>query len=149
MAAIAILHGPNLNLLGQREPEHYGYKTLADIHGELANRANTLGHELSFYQSNAEHELINTIQQTTADVLIINPAAYTHTSIAIRDALLAVAIPFIEVHLSNIDARESFRRRSLLADIAIGRIQGFADFSYHLAVQAADHYLKNPRRIVK
>ena len=145
MAKILILHGPNLNLLGTREAEIYGHKTLDEINQALMNQAKPLGHELVAYQSNAEHELVDHIQaaQATMDFIIINPAAYTHTSVALRDALLAVQVPFIEVHLSNVKAREPFRHASYLADIAIGSILGFSAYSYTLALSAADHYLKH------
>ena len=140
MANILLLNGPNLNLLGSREPERYGHATLAEIEQRLVTAADTAGHKLHAVQSNAEHELIDAIQAASDDgtgVIIINPGAYTHTSIALRDAFLAVDIPFIEVHLSNIQARESFRRSSLLADIAVGTIAGFGALSYDLALQAA------------
>jgi 3-dehydroquinate dehydratase-2 len=140
VAKILVLHGPNLNLLGTREPEIYGRETLADINRQLAEQAQTAGHELAWYQSNAEHELVGRIQQGRDEqtaLILFNPAAFTHTSIALRDALAAVAIPFIEVHLSNVHAREPFRRHSYLSDIAIGVICGFGSDSYRLALQAA------------
>lgn len=146
MAKILILHGPNLNLLGTREAEIYGSSTLDDINKTLADQAKSLGHELHANQSNAEHELVDRIQAAKSegvDFIIINPAAYTHTSVALRDALLAVEIPFIEVHLSNIKARESFRHESYLADIATGGIFGFGAYSYELALSAADHHLRH------
>ncbi len=139
MAKILALHGPNLNLLGAREPEIYGYQTLAGINSELAAQARAAGHDLSWFQSNAEHELIGRIQQARDDqtmLMLVNAAALTHTSLALRDALSAVAIPFIEVHLSNVYAREPFRHHSYLADIALGVICGFGSDSYRLALDA-------------
>lgn len=144
MAKILVLHGPNLNLLGAREPEIYGHQTLADINQQLAERAQDAGHEMAWFQSNAEHELIGRIQQARDDrtaLILFNPAAFTHTSIALRDALLAVAIPFIEVHLSNVHARESFRHLSYLSGVAVGVICGFGGDSYRLALEAAIHRL--------
>ena len=140
MAKILVLHGPNLNLLGAREPDIYGHATLIDINAALAARAREAGHELSWYQSNAEHELIGRIHQARDEqvaMILFNPGAFTHTSIALRDALAAVAIPFVEVHLSNVHAREPFRRHSYLADIAVGVICGFGADSYRLALEAA------------
>ncbi|CAG0994796.1 partial 3-dehydroquinate dehydratase II, partial [Gammaproteobacteria bacterium] len=127
MARILVLHGPNLTLLGSREPEIYGNTTLAEIDTDLAARASAAGHSLTSFQSNAEHALIERVQAARADgtaFILINPAAFTHTSIALRDALAAVGVPFIEVHLSNIHARESFRRHSHLSDLAVGVICG-------------------------
>lgn len=144
MAKILVLHGPNLNLLGNRETEIYGNTTLEDINQQLESQAKSLDHQLTSHQSNAEHELVDRIQQAKTDgidFIIINPAAYTHTSVALRDALLAVEISFIEVHLSNIKARESFRHKSYLDDIATGGIFGFGAYSYELALLAADHQL--------
>lgn len=144
MAKITILNGPNLNLIGVREPSHYGNKTLADIQKNIELFATKTGHRLSFYQKNAEHELIELIHQAFADqvdFIIINPAAFTHTSIAIRDALLATKIPFIEVHLSNVHARESFRKYSYFSDIAEGVICGLGATGYELALQAAHQIL--------
>lgn len=140
MSTLLLLNGPNLNRLGQREPEVYGHHTLADIEAELVARAASEGHTLHTFQSNAEHALverIHTAGDEGVDFIIFNPAAYTHTSIALRDALLAVAIPFIEVHLSNTAAREAFRHRSYLSDIATGVISGFGIQSYELALSAA------------
>jgi len=140
MASILILNGPNLNLLGDREPDHYGHQTLADINKHLAQLAKTQGHELACFQSNAEHELVNRVQAARADgchFIIINPAAFTHTSVALRDALAAVEIPFIEVHLSNIYGREEFRSHSYFSDIAAGVISGLGPICYELALQAA------------
>jgi 3-dehydroquinate dehydratase-2 len=144
VAKILVLHGPNLNLLGAREPDIYGHQTLADINQQLAERAQEAGHELAWFQSNAEHELIGRIQQGRDDrtaLILFKPAAFTHTSIALRDALMAVAIPFIEVHLSNVHAREPFRHQSYLSDIAVGVICGFGGDSYRLALEAAIHRL--------
>ncbi len=140
MAVISILNGPNLNLLGVREPEIYGSETIEDIHLTLSKLAIKEGHQLYFHQTNAEHEIIDTIHQAFEehiDFIIINPGAYTHTSIAIRDAFLATKIPFIEVHLSNIHAREAFRKHSYLSDIAKGLICGFGSLGYELAFKAA------------
>lgn len=140
MGKLLVLHGPNLNLLGQREPEIYGTTTLAAIDAELAARAHAAGHELRARQSNAEHELIDAIQTAASDgtdFILINPAALTHTSIALRDALAAVAIPFIEIHLSNPHAREPFRHTSYVSDLALGVICGFGASSYTLALDAA------------
>lgn len=143
MSVIHVINGPNLNLLGTREPDIYGRETLTQIMSQLETKAQELEHELQHAQYNAEHEIVNHIQEARnkADIIIINPAAFTHTSVACRDALLAVDIPFIEVHLSNIDARETFRRHSYFSDIAIGNISGFGSFSYHLALLAANNYL--------
>ena len=141
---ILLLHGPNLNLLGNREPVHYGHQTLAAIDQHLAELAETKGYSANSLQSNAEHVLIDRIHSASTDgtgFIIINPAALTHTSIAIRDALTAVAIPFIEVHLSNIHAREPFRRHSYFSDRAMGVIAGFGGQSYELALEAAMDYL--------
>jgi len=140
VANLLVLHGPNLNLLGEREPGIYGRTTLAQIDAQLAARAQTAGHTLSSFQSNAEHELIGRIHQARNDgtaFILINPAGLTHTSVSLRDALAAVAIPFIEVHLSNPYAREMFRRHSYLSDLAVGVIAGFGAESYHLALEAA------------
>jgi 3-dehydroquinate dehydratase II len=140
MASILVLNGPNLNLLGSREPEVYGTLTLADINAGLLEQAKAAGHHLQFLQSNAEYELIERIHAARSegiDFIIINPAALTHTSIALRDALLGVAIPFIEVHLSNVHAREAFRHHSYLADVAVGSIVGLGAHGYELALQAA------------
>jgi 3-dehydroquinate dehydratase-2 len=145
MARLALLNGPNLNLLGSREPEVYGTDTLASIAGRLTQLAKEAGHELTAFQSNAEHELIERIHAATRDgidFLIFNPGAFTHTSLALRDALLAVRLPFIEVHLSNTYARESFRSHSYFSDIAVGCIVGLGPFGYDLALQAAIRKLK-------
>lgn len=139
MANILVLHGPNLNLLGTREPEIYGATTLADIDASLTAQAKSAGHELSTCQSNAEHELVSAIQAAAkkVDYIIINPAAFTHTSVAMRDALAAVNIPFIEVHLSNVHAREDFRRQSYFSDLAQGVISGLGATGYSLALTSA------------
>ncbi len=149
MAKLLLLNGPNLNLLGTREPGVYGSATLADIEQRCAELARTLGsHELSCFQSNAEHELLNRIhaaRQESVAFVVINPAAFTHTSVALRDALLGVDIPFIEVHLSNVFAREPFRHHSYLSDIAVGVISGLGAQGYELALRAADRYLATAR----
>jgi len=134
---ILVLHGPNLNLLGQREPGVYGSLTLADIETALEKLAAELNAKLEFFQSNSEGALVDRIQSASGKVdgIVINPAAYTHTSIALRDAFLAVKIPFVEVHLSNIHSREDFRRRSYLADAAVGVVAGFGSESYCLGLR--------------
>ncbi len=135
---ILVLHGPNLNLLGTREPETYGSESLHDINNSLQDLGKKLGANIQCFQSNHEGVLVDAIHQArldNVDGIVINPAAYTHTSIALRDALLGVEIPFIEVHLSNVHAREAFRHTSRLADIAIGVIAGFGSHSYHLALR--------------
>ena len=140
MAKILVLHGPNLNLLGTREPEIYGRATLDEINADLAARATAAGHALEHFQSNAEHELVGRVQHARTDgtsFILINPGAFTHTSIALRDAFAAVAIPFIEVHLSNVHAREAFRRHSYLSDIAVGVVCGLGPIGYGLALTAA------------
>jgi len=139
MSTILVIHGPNLNLLGSREPEHYGDHSLEDINRKLEHLADSAGHRVVCVQSNAEHELVERIQGAAgnADFIVINPAAFTHTSVALRDALAAVGIPFIEVHLSNVHAREPFRRHSYLSDLAAGVITGFGARGYELALQAA------------
>ena len=139
MARLLVLHGPNLNLLGTREPEIYGHATLADIDADLAERAAAAGHQLVSFQSNAEHALVDRIQAAKGqvDFILINPAAFTHTSVAIRDALAAVAIPFIEVHLSNPHTREPFRHTSYFTDLAVGIVAGFGATGYGLALSAA------------
>lgn len=144
MAKILILHGPNLNLLGTREPEVYGRATLADIDTGLSAAAATAGHELASFQSNAEHALIDRVHAARGEGvawIVINPGGYTHTSVALRDALAGVAIPFIEVHLSNVKAREPFRHHSYFSDIAHGVISGFGADSYRLAL---DFILRQP-----
>lgn len=148
MARILVLNGPNLNLLGEREPEIYGRDTLTDIHTRLAAQAQAAGHQLESFQSNAEHALIDRLHAARKEgvrFVLINPGAFTHTSIALRDALSAVKIPFIEVHLSNIHAREPFRRHSYLSDIAIGIVAGLGAQGYELALAAAiAHLTKQP-----
>ena len=143
MARILLLNGPNLGQLGLREPELYGSTTLADIEALLTHQAKALGHELAAFQSDAEHALIERIHSArgSVDFILLNPAAFTHTSIALRDALLSVRIPFIELHLSNVAAREEFRHRSYFADIAVGTVSGFGVTSYELALTAAIRYL--------
>ena len=140
MAKLLVLHGPNLNLLGTREPEIYGHETLGDINADLEARAMAKGHDIEFFQSNAEHELVNRVQATReddTDFILVNPAAFTHTSVALRDALAAVGLPFIEVHLSNPHAREPFRTHSYFTDLAVGVVAGFGPLSYGLALIAA------------
>jgi len=140
---ILVLHGPNLNLLGTREPDIYGNVTLDEINARLTKLAETNGGNLSCYQSNAEAALVERVQQARTDgtqFIVINPAAFTHTSVALRDALAAVAIPFIEVHLSNVFAREAFRKESFFSDLAIGVISGLGAAGYESAVQYALNY---------
>jgi 3-dehydroquinate dehydratase-2 len=140
VAKLLVLHGPNLNLLGRREPALYGRSTLAEIDAALTETARAAGHDLASFQSNAEGALIDRVQAAAKDgtaFIVINPGALTHTSIALRDALAAVAIPFIEVHLSNVHAREPFRHHSYLADLAVGVITGFGPDSYRLGLDAA------------
>ena len=146
MATILVLHGPNLNLLGTREPEIYGSTTLADIDQALTKRCMDAGHHMQSLQSNAEYELIDRIHDAKREginFILINPAAFTHTSVAIRDALAAVEIPFIEVHLSNVHSREAFRQHSYFSDLAQGVICGFGAQSYDLALSAALQQLEN------
>jgi 3-dehydroquinate dehydratase-2 len=146
MARILLLNGPNLNLLGSREPQHYGQDTLNDIVLRCTTLARELGHELLAYQSNAEHELIARIHGAAADGIgwiIFNPGGFTHTSVALRDALSGVKLPFIEVHLSNTAAREDFRRHSYFSDIAVGSIVGLGSQGYELALRAAAARLKS------
>ena len=138
---IQVIHGPNLNMLGTREPGHYGNQTLADIDEQLISLGDQLDVRITCFQSNHEGAIVDQIQHLEADGLIINPAAYTHTSIAIRDALLAVKIPFIEVHLSNIHKREAFRHKSMLVDVANGVVAGFGAYSYQLALRGLHHQL--------
>lgn len=142
---ILLLNGPNLNLLGMREPEKYGSKSLAEIVNELKNQASPLDIKLSHLQSNAESLLIERVHQArgNTDFILINPAAFTHTSVALRDALLAVQIPFIEIHLSNVHAREPFRHHSYLSDLAVGVICGLGANGYTFALQAAVNHLLN------
>ena len=145
MAKILVLNGPNLNMLGQREPEVYGTTTLEEIDQQLKLIAETAGHNLTSFQSNAEHELVDRIHQAKTektDFIIINPGAFTHTSIALRDAFLSVSIPFIEVHLSNVFAREEFRKHSYLSDIAKAIVSGMGAFGYEAAMLAAGQFLE-------
>jgi len=140
MAKLLVLHGPNLNLLGTREPEVYGRTTLAEIDAALRQRADAAGHVVESFQSNAEHVLVERVQAAREDgtaFVLVNPAAFTHTSVALRDALAAVALPFIEVHLSNPHAREAFRRTSYFSDLAVGVVAGFGADSYRYALDAA------------
>ena len=141
---LLLLNGPNLNLVGKREPNIYGAKTLEDIQKELLTLASDLDVKLKFFQSNSEGDLIDCIQKSVGSIdgILINAGAYTHTSIALRDALLGVAIPYVEVHLSNIYSREEFRHKSFLSDKALGLVCGFGSNSYQLALQAIVSYLK-------
>jgi 3-dehydroquinate dehydratase-2 len=144
MSSFLLINGPNLNLLGSREPEVYGATGLADIEKRCAAVAKELGHELSCFQSNAEHELIDRVQQAQVDgvnFIILNPGGFTHTSVALRDAFLAVQIPFIEIHLSNTFAREEFRHNSYFSDIANSCLFGFGAYGYELALQAASQHV--------
>jgi len=149
MSNFLLLNGPNLNLLGSREPEVYGATRLEDIEANCIDVAKEYGHSIECFQSNAEHELIDRIQQAAqedVEFIILNPGAFTHTSVAIRDALLAVAIPFIEIHLSNTFAREEFRQISYFSDIAQSCLFGFGAYGYELALQAASEYVANAER---
>ena len=146
MSEILVLNGPNLNLLGKREPSHYGETTLDEIIDRLRKQAQSTGIQISDFQSNAEHELVGQVQDVQSkgiDFIIINPAALTHTSVGLRDALSAVGIPFIEIHLSNIHAREEFRKQSFFSDIAVGVISGLGPIGYELALTAAVRYLED------
>lgn len=147
MAHILLLNGPNLNLLGRREPGLYGQATLEQIHERASKVAAELGHKLTAKQSNSESELIDCIHQAPAShvaFIVFNPAGFTHTSVALRDALLAVKIPFIEVHLSNVHARETFRHHSYFSDIAVGTVTGLGAIGYELALRAASEQLAGP-----
>lgn len=141
---VLVIHGPNLNLLGTREPDVYGHDTLDTINAMIAGEARGLAIDVRTYQSNVEGELVTQIQEARgwADAIIINPAAYTHTSVALRDAIAAVGIPTIEVHLSNVHARETFRHHSYIAPVAVGQICGFGADGYRLALLAASHLAK-------
>lgn len=145
MARLLLINGPNLNLLGTREPARYGAETLAQVEQRAAATAARVGHELGTFQSNAEHELIDRVHRAGTDgtaVLILNLGAFTHTSIALRDAVLGVGLPFIEVHITNVHAREPFRRHSYFSDIALGSIVGLGTLGYELAVLAAARHLE-------
>ncbi len=149
MATLLLINGPNLNLLGQREPARYGQATLAELERRAVQHAASLGQTLGCFQSNAEHALIERIHAAPneqVEFIVINPGAFTHTSIALRDALLGVAIPFIEVHLSNVFARETFRQHSYFSDCAVGVITGLGGQGYELAITAATHWLALPRQ---
>ncbi len=144
MARLLLINGPNLSLLGQRQPELYGHTTLEEIETRLIQLAEERHHELLCYQNDAEHELLKRIhaaREESIELILFNPAAFTHTSIVLRDALLAVGIPFIEIHLSNVAAREDFRQQSFFSDIAIGTVAGFGITSYELALIAAERHL--------
>ncbi len=146
MARILLFHGPNLNLLGTRKPDIYGADTLHDINTPAKQYAAGLGHVVDAFQSNAEHDLVDAVQRAKGEgveFIIVNPAAFTHTSVALRDALLAVDIPFIEVHLSNVHAREDFRRRSYFSDVARGVISGLGAYGYDCAMRAAVRMLES------
>lgn len=142
---LLVINGPNLNMLGKREPETYGSQSLAQINAELDQYAQSVGVSLTHFQSNAEHEIIDTIHSAfqKVDFIVINPGALTHTSVALRDALLSVSIPFIEVHLSNVHAREAFRKHSYLSDVAQGVICGLGAQGYEFAIAAAKKFLNN------
>ncbi len=145
MAEILVLNGPNLNLLGRREPRHYGNTSLEEINRGLTPLAESAGHRIHFFQSNAEHALVDRVHQAMKEkiaFILLNPAAFTHSSIALRDALAASEIPFIEVHLSNIHAREAFRQQSFFSDLAVGVLSGFGAQGYELALAAAIRHLK-------
>lgn len=149
MARMLLLNGPNLNLLGSREPEVYGTATLASIEARVTELARSAGHELIAFQSNAEHELIGQVHAAPSrgiSFVLFNPGAFSHTSIALRDALLGVGLPFIEIHLSNVYAREPFRRHSYFSDVAVGVISGFGALGYELAVAAATQRLGKGER---
>lgn len=148
MASLLLINGPNLNLLGTREPGVYGETNLADVETRLTTLAKDLGHDLVCFQSNAEHEIVDRVQQARSDAvnfILLNPGAFTHTSIAIRDALLAISIPFIEIHLSNVFAREEFRHSSYFSDIAAGCLFGLGAYGYELALKAASQQLSEEK----
>ena len=145
MANVLLLNGPNLNLLGEREPEHYGHDSLPQLEKRLQDQAKTLGHMLTGFQSNHEGALVDRVQQARKDgtaFLLLNPGGYTHSSVSLRDALAAVKLPFIEIHVSNIYAREPFRRQSYFSDLALGVMSGFGTQGYELALLAADRWLR-------
>ena len=149
MSSFLLINGPNLNLLGSREPEVYGATRLEDIEANCIDLATELGHSIECFQSNAEHALIDRVQQAAGEnveFIILNPGGFTHTSVALRDALLAVAIPFIEIHLSNTFAREEFRKLSYFSDIAQSCLFGFGAYGYELALQAASEHVANAER---
>jgi 3-dehydroquinate dehydratase-2 len=149
MAELLVLNGPNLNLLGEREPQYYGTATLTEIIGRLTRQAGAAGHRLQSCQSNAEHALVDRVQQAAAEgvaFILLNPAGFTSTSVSLRDALTGTRIPFIEVHLSNIYAREPFRRQSYFSDVAIGVISGLGAQGYELALTYAIEYLKKSKK---
>jgi 3-dehydroquinate dehydratase-2 len=146
MSSFLLINGPNLNLLGSREPDVYGATRLEDIEKRCVEVAGQMGHSLACFQSNAEHDLIDRVQQAAADgvdFIVLNPGGFTHTSVALRDAFLAVQIPFIEIHLSNTFAREEFRHKSYFSDIANSCLFGFGAYGYELALQAASEYVAN------
>jgi 3-dehydroquinate dehydratase-2 len=148
MASLLLINGPNLNLLGSREPGVYGETNLADVERRLKSLASEQGHDLACFQSNAEHEIVDRVQKAAGDkvdFILLNPGAFTHTSIAIRDALLAVSIPFIEIHLSNVFAREDFRHKSYFSDIAAGCLFGLGAYGYELGLNAAIRQLEDDR----
>ncbi len=148
MASLLLINGPNLNLLGSREPGIYGATSLIEVETKLSKLATNLSHELATFQSNAEHEIVDRIQKAQADkvdFILLNPGAFTHTSIAMRDALLAVNIPFIEIHLSNVFAREDFRHKSYFSDIAAGCLFGLGAYGYELALLAASRQLSEDK----
>ena len=145
MSKLLLINGPNLNLLGTREPDVYGNTDLKEVERSLKETATKLNHTLECFQSNAEHELVDKIHEakkTGVDFILINPGAFTHTSIALRDAMLGTQIPFIEVHLSNVFSREEFRKSSYLSDIAVAVVSGLGDYGYELALMGAERYLK-------
>lgn len=146
MADILVIHGPNLNLLGTREVDVYGKTTLAEINKAMKKQAAGAGHKIDFFQSNHEGEIVDAIQKAECDVILINPAAFTHYSVAVRDAVASVGIPAIEIHLSNIYAREEFRQESLIAPVATGVVAGFGPKSYYLALEAAIEMLGRKKR---
>lgn len=150
MAKLLLLNGPNLNLLGTREPDIYGSATLADLEKDMDKQAKALGHALECFQANAEHAIIERIHAShkTIDFILFNPAAFTHTSVAIRDALSSVDIPFYEIHISNVYAREPFRHHSYFSDQALGVITGFGLLGYGFALTAADHYLSQKVNLI-